>query len=149
MVGHGDPGRFVEEYRKGHKNRRRGVLLSWAQVEYCQVPQGMKRVLYPPIPDVWADFGMPCRDDRTVAGYCSLPREPVIAWRPASLGNILLRMGRQRRWVIVPDAHHRGVLWRLPERFVDSVPLLGLEYLLEGSPYNLDTIKQLFQTQKE
>jgi hypothetical protein len=49
----------------------------------------------------------------------------------------------------VADAHHRGVLWRLPERFVDSVPLLGLEYLLEGSPYNLDTIKQLFQTQKE
>jgi hypothetical protein len=42
-----------------------------------------------------------------------------------------------------------GVLWKLPERVVDSIPLLGLEYLLEGSPYNLDTVKQLLQTQKE
>jgi hypothetical protein len=44
MAGHGEPGRFVEEYRKKHKNRRRGLLLSWAQVKYYQVPQGMKRV---------------------------------------------------------------------------------------------------------
>jgi hypothetical protein len=49
----------------------------------------------------------------------------------------------------VADAHHRGVLWRIPERVVDSIPLLGLYYLLEGSPYNLDTVKQLLQTQKE
>jgi hypothetical protein len=55
MAVHGDPGRFFEEYRKEHKNRRRGVLLSWAQVEYCLVPQGMKRVLYPPTPEGWAD----------------------------------------------------------------------------------------------
>jgi hypothetical protein len=45
MAGHGEPGRFVYEYLKEHKNRRRGVLLSWAQVEYYQIPQGMKRVL--------------------------------------------------------------------------------------------------------
>ena len=45
MAGHGDPGRFIEEYRKEHKNRRQGVLLSWAQVEYYQVPSGMKKVL--------------------------------------------------------------------------------------------------------
>jgi hypothetical protein len=44
MAGHGEPGRFVEEYRKEHKNRRRGLLLSWAQVKYYQVPQVMKRV---------------------------------------------------------------------------------------------------------
>jgi hypothetical protein len=56
MAGHGDPGRVVKEYRKEHKNRRRGVLLIWAQVEYYQVPQGMKRVLYPPTPDGWADW---------------------------------------------------------------------------------------------
>jgi hypothetical protein len=45
MAGHGDPGRFIEEYRKEHKNRLEGVLLSWAQVEYYQVPQGIKRKL--------------------------------------------------------------------------------------------------------
>jgi hypothetical protein len=49
----------------------------------------------------------------------------------------------------VADAHHQGVLWRLPERIVDSIPLLGLYYLLEGSPYKLDRVKQLLQTQKE
>jgi hypothetical protein len=44
MAGHGDPGRFIEEYRKERKNRRQGVLLSWAQVEYYQVPQGIRGI---------------------------------------------------------------------------------------------------------
>jgi hypothetical protein len=43
MSDHGNPGRFVEEYRDEHENRLRGVLLSWDQVEYYQ---GMKCVLY-------------------------------------------------------------------------------------------------------
>jgi hypothetical protein len=54
MSGHGDPGRFIEEYRKEHKNRPQGVLLSWAQVDYYQVPQGIKRALYPLTPEDWA-----------------------------------------------------------------------------------------------
>jgi hypothetical protein len=33
MAGERDPVRFTEELRKEHKNRRAGVLLSWAQVE--------------------------------------------------------------------------------------------------------------------
>jgi hypothetical protein len=41
----------------------------------------------------------------------------------------------------VADSHHRRVLWRLPEGVVDSIPLLGLYYLVEGSPYTLDTVK--------
>jgi hypothetical protein len=60
-------------------------------------------------------------------------------------GNLLVR-GDPLQWGIfysewvlnvverfLADDHHRGVLWRLPERVVDSIPLLGLEYILEGS----------------
>jgi hypothetical protein len=149
MAGHGDPGRFVEEYRKEHKNRRRGVLLSWAQVEYYQVPQGMKRVLYPPTPEGWADWECP------VGMIVPLPA--VVHYRGSRLvrGDPLHWGIFYSEWVVnvvgrfVADAHHRGVLWKLPERVVDSIPLLGLEYLLEGSPYNVDTVKQLLQTQKE
>jgi hypothetical protein len=32
---------------------------------------------------------------------------------------------------------------------VDSIPLLGLEYLLERSSYNVHTVKKLLPTQKE
>jgi hypothetical protein len=59
------------------------------------------------------------------------------------------------KWVVnffrrfVADAYHRGVLCRFPERVVDSIPLLWLDYILYVSPYNLDTVMQLLQTQKE
>jgi hypothetical protein len=33
----------------------------------------------------------------------------------------------------VADAHHRGILWRFPEKEVENIPRLGLEYLIEGS----------------
>jgi hypothetical protein len=54
MAGQGDPGNFIEEYRKEQKNRRQGVLLSWAQIEYYQVSQGIKRALFPHTPEDWA-----------------------------------------------------------------------------------------------
>jgi hypothetical protein len=112
-------------------------------------PPGYEARLVPTYPGGVGRLGLPCRDDRTVTGCCTLPREPASAWGPASLGNILLRMVVNVVGRFVSDAHHRGVLWKLPERVVDSIPLLGLEYLLDGSPYNLDTVKQLLQTQKE
>jgi hypothetical protein len=43
MAGEGDPGRFTEELRKEHKNRRAGVLLSLAQVEYYHLPPGLRK----------------------------------------------------------------------------------------------------------
>jgi hypothetical protein len=105
MTGHGDPGRFVEEYCKEHKNRRRGVLLSWAQVEYYQVPQSMKRVLYPPTTEGWADcecpFGM------------IVPLPAVVHYR----GSWLVR-GDPLHWGIysIPNGSSTslGVLWRMP-----------------------------------
>jgi hypothetical protein len=59
------------------------------------------------------------------------------------------------KWVLnvlgrfVADAHHRGILWRLPEKVVENIPRLGLEYLLEGNPYQVDTVQELIRTQVE
>jgi hypothetical protein len=56
MAGEGDPGRFTEELRKKYKNRRAGVLLSWAQVEYYHLPPGLRKTLYPQTPEDWVEW---------------------------------------------------------------------------------------------
>jgi hypothetical protein len=94
-------------------------------------------------------MGMPDRDDSATAGCCSLPRESVGVRRPTLLGyfysdwvlNVLERF--------VADAHHRGILCRLPEKVVENSPRLGLEYLLEGGLYQVNTVQQLIRTQGE
>jgi hypothetical protein len=149
MAGHGNPGRFIEEYRKEHKNRRQGVLLSWAQVEYYQVPQGIKRALYPLNPEDWAEWECPIG--------MLVPLPSVVHYRGSRLvrGDPLHWGIFYSEWVLnvlgrfVADAHHRGILWRLPEKVVENIPCLGLEYLLEGSPYQVVTVQQLIRTQGE
>jgi hypothetical protein len=59
MAGEQDPGRFNEELRKEHKNRRTGVLLSWTLVEYYHPSPGLRKSLYPPKPEDWADWECP------------------------------------------------------------------------------------------
>jgi hypothetical protein len=49
----------------------------------------------------------------------------------------------------IADAHHRGVLWRLPMRVVENLPLVGLDFLLEGSAYQRTVIEQLLRLQAE
>jgi hypothetical protein len=91
----------------------------------------MKRVLYLPTPEGWEDWECP------VGMIVPLPA--VVHY----LGSRLAR-GDSLHWEIfysewlddvvgrfVKDVHHRGVLWKFPKRVVDSIPLLGLEYLLE------------------
>jgi hypothetical protein len=127
MAGHGDPGRFIEEYRKEHKNRRQGVLLSWAQFEYYQVQQGIKRALFPLTLEDWAKWE--CQIGMIV------PLPAVFHYR----GSRLVR-GDPPHWGIfyselvlnvlgrfVADAHHRGILWRLLEKVVEKIPRLELE----------------------
>jgi hypothetical protein len=54
-------------------------------------------------------------------------------------------------WVVnvmarfIADAHHRGVLWRLPMRVVENLPLVGLDFLLEGSAYQRTVVEQLLR----
>jgi hypothetical protein len=65
MANNGDPGRFVVELRKEYKNRCAGVLLTWAQVEYYQVPIGLRRTLYPRTPNDWVHW--------EVSGHMTVP----------------------------------------------------------------------------
>jgi hypothetical protein len=59
MAGEGDPGRFIEELRKEHKNRRAGILLSWAQVEYYHLPAGLRKTLFPHPPEDRTEWECP------------------------------------------------------------------------------------------
>jgi hypothetical protein len=104
MAGYGDPGRLFEEYRKEHKNRRRGVLLSWAQVEYYQVPQGMKRILHPLTPEGWEDWEFP------IGTIVPLPA--VVYYRGSRLvrGDPLHWGIFYSEWAVKVD----GRLWRMP-----------------------------------
>jgi hypothetical protein len=116
MAGEGNPGRFSDEIRKEHKNRRAGVLLSWAQVEYCRIPPGLRKTLYPQIPDDWAKW-------ECSAGM-AVPRPAVVTYRESLLikGDSLHWRIFYSEWILnafysewilnatvrfITDAHHR------------------------------------------
>jgi hypothetical protein len=43
----------------------------------------------------------------------------------------------------ITDAHHRGLLWRLPRRIIDNISILGHPFLLEGTRYDVAKVTQL------
>jgi hypothetical protein len=43
----------------------------------------------------------------------------------------------------ITDAHHRGLLCRLPRKIIDKISVLGLPLLLEGSRYDVASVTQL------
>jgi hypothetical protein len=143
MAGEGDPARFTEELRKEQKNRRAGVLLSWAQVEYYHLPPGLRKSLYPQTPDDWVEWECP-------AGM-AVPLPTVVTYRGSRLirGDSLHWRIFYAEWVLnatvrfITDAHHRGLLWRLPSRVIDNISVLGLPFLLEGTRYDLEKVTQL------
>jgi hypothetical protein len=49
----------------------------------------------------------------------------------------------------VAEAHHRGLLWRIPVKVNTSVETLSVETLLEGSPYSPEAVHQLLKLQAE
>jgi hypothetical protein len=49
----------------------------------------------------------------------------------------------------VAEAHHRGLLWRLPSKVTTSVETLNVETLLEVSPYRPDSVHKLLKLQAE
>ncbi len=143
MADNGDPGRFVAELRKEYKNRCAGVLLTWSQVKYSQVPIGLRRTLYPRTPDDWVDW--------EVSGYMTLPLPAVVVYR----GSRLI-MGDQLHWAIfrsewvvsvfarfITDAHHRLLLWRLPPRVRESIRYMTVHGLLAESGYDVREAQQL------
>jgi hypothetical protein len=143
MTGEGDTGRFVEELRKEHKNRRAGVLLSWAQVEYYHLTPGLRKTLYPHPPADWTEWECPVA--------MAVPLPAVVTYRGSRLirGDPLHWRIVYAEWVVnatvrfITDAHHRGLLWRLPRKILQSIPIFGLPYLLEGTRYDVTGVTQL------
>jgi hypothetical protein len=143
IAGEGDPGRFNEELRKEPKNRRTGVLLSWTQVEYYYLPPGLRKTLYSHIPEDWEEWECP-------AGM-AVPLPEVVTYRGSRFikGDILHWRIFYYEWVLnatvrfITDAHHLGLLWRLPRRFIDNISVLGLPFLLEGTRYDVARVTQL------
>jgi hypothetical protein len=143
MAGEGDPGPFIEELRKEHKNRRAGILLSWAQVEYYHLPAGLRKTLYRHPPEDWTEWECP--------PGMAVPLPAVVTYRGSRLiqGDLLHWRIFYSEWVLIAtvwfitDAHHRGLLWRLPRKILDSIPVLGLPYLLEGTRYDVARVTQL------
>jgi hypothetical protein len=87
----------------------------------------------------------------------NVPLPAVLVYRGSSLLSVdPLHWGIVRtEWVIaifsrfVADAHHRGLMWRIPAKVITSVETLSVETLLEGSPYRPEAVHQLLKLQAE
>jgi hypothetical protein len=73
VAGLGDPGRFIREYRRAKRDRRRNVLVSWSQVEYFELSAAARGSLYPALPDWWAEV--------KVNTVMPVPLPPVLTYR--------------------------------------------------------------------
>jgi hypothetical protein len=124
-------------------NRRAGVLLSWAGEEYNYLPPGLRKTLYRQTPEAWAEWECP-------AGM-AVPLPAVVTYRGSRLikGDSLHWRIFYAEWVLnatlqfITDANHRGLLWRLPSRVIDSISVLGLPFLLEGTLYDVARVTHL------
>jgi hypothetical protein len=149
LAGHGDPGRFFEEIRKEQANRRNGLLVSWLHVEYYRVPAGMRSSLYPRVPQDWDEWEAP--------RGMNVPLPAVLSYRGSGLirGDPFHWCIFRTEWVIaifarfIADAHHRGLLWRVPVKVTKGIESLGLETLVEGSPYLPEAAQNLLKLQAE
>jgi hypothetical protein len=59
LAGPGNLSRFVDAHSWDARHRRKGVLLSWTQVEYHEQSSEPKETLYPRIPTWFADYDVP------------------------------------------------------------------------------------------
>jgi hypothetical protein len=138
----GDPGRFIREYRREKRDRRRKVLVSWSQVEFFEIPTSARAALYPGLPEWW--------DEVEVSTAMSVPLPPILTYRGSGLirGDPLhwaifrsewtaLVLGR---WCV--DLCYRGVMWHLRPRLRDWIGKMGVEALLEGSGFDVPLIRR-------
>jgi hypothetical protein len=81
----------------------------------------------------------------------AVPLPAVVTYRGSRLirGDPLKWRIFYAEWVVnatvrfITDAHHRGLFWRLPRKILQSIPILGLPYLLEGTRYDVTGVTQL------
>jgi hypothetical protein len=145
LAGHGNPTRFVDAHWWEARHRRKGVLLSWTQVEYYEQSSVPKDTLYPKIPAWFADYDVPA------AMY--VPHPGVVAYRgKALLNNDSLHWAVFRtEWTVnvfarwVDDAHYRGLLWHLPIGVRRGIDRLTVVALLQGGEYAVATVDGLLR----
>jgi hypothetical protein len=77
VAGLGDRGRFIREYRRKKRDRRRNVLVSWSQVEFFELSAAACGSLYPALPDWWAEV--------EVSTAIAVPLPPVVTYRGSGL----------------------------------------------------------------
>jgi hypothetical protein len=79
LAGHGNPTRFLETYWWEARHRRKGVLLSWTQVEHYEQSAMPKDKLYPKVPSWFIEYD--------VTGAMYFPQPGVVAYRRKALLN--------------------------------------------------------------
>jgi hypothetical protein len=125
VAGLGDHGRFIREYRREKRDRRRNVLVSWSQVEFFELSAAARGSLYPALPDWWAEAA--------VNTAMRVPIPPVLTY----LGSGLIG-GDPLHWVIFrsewtalvfgrwcADVHYRGIMWHLRPKLRDWIRQMG------------------------
>jgi hypothetical protein len=145
LAGHGNPTRFVEAHWWEARHRRKGVLLSWTQVEYYEQSSVPKDTLYPKVPSWFAEYDVP--------GAMYVPHPGVVAYRgKALLNNDSLHWAIFRtEWVVnvfarwVDDAHYRGLLWHLPVGVRSGVDRLTVVALIQGGEYSVAAVNGLLR----
>jgi hypothetical protein len=143
----GDPGRIFGEVRKEYANRRNGMLVNWLHVEFYRIPLALRTSLYPQVPNDWEEW--------EVHRSMCVPLPAVLAYRGSALirGDPLHWCIFRTEWVVavfarfVADAYHRGILWRLPSKVQTSVESLGVEALVVGTSYPVESVRQLIELQ--
>jgi hypothetical protein len=141
QAGHKGPGRFPAEYKREHRDRLRGALVSWDQVEYYRVGREARLALYPSLPPWWPEVEVPA--------HMFVPLPAVLAFR----GGALVRHDAlhwavfKTEWAVAsfsrwcPDLLLRGVMWRVPSRLRQWWGSLGIEALLKDSEYSVTAVQ--------
>jgi hypothetical protein len=141
QAGHKGPGRFPAEYKREHRDRHRGALVSWDQVEFYRVGREARLALYPSLPTWWPEVEVPAN--------MFVPLPAVLAFR----GGALVRHDAvhwavfKTEWAIAtfsrwcPDLLLRGVMWRVPSRLRHWWSSLGIEALLKDSEYSAAAVQ--------
>jgi hypothetical protein len=145
LAGHGNPTRFLEAHWWEARHRRKGVLLSWTQVEYYEQSAMPKDTLYPKVPSWFTEYDVP--------GAMYVPQPGVVAYRgKALLNNDPLHWAIFRtEWVVnvfarwVDDAYYRGLLWHLPGGVRSGVDRLTVTALLQDGAYSVASVDELLR----
>jgi hypothetical protein len=147
--GTGDPGRMLKEVRKEHRDsiRRAGHVVPFHQIEFYHQTPAIRDELYVLQPTWWEDVW--------VSQNMCVPLPPVATYKasaflPRNRGTTSSQfwwLVFEAEWTILvfarwcADIPQRGIMWHLPERLHRNVQILGLEELLQGSPFQVNDVR--------